>query len=70
MTIQTISEKEDLSFSDVIKYLDNISNETLVGLEEDVNEIILADGILTDEETAAKKAFIEYCNQRLEAGDE
>lgn len=70
IAMQTISEKEDLSFSDVIKYLDNISNETLIGLEEDVNEIILADGILTDEEAAAKKAFIDYCNQRLEAGDE
>ncbi len=68
--IRMLSEKEDISFSDVKGFLDNIGNETLFELKKDVEEIINADGVVSEAEMKAKQEFVDYCNARKEPEDE
>lgn len=59
-----IAKNDVLSFSDIEHYLNDISLETLNGLLEVIDNIIKADGVITDEEKKAKKEFIDYLNKR------
>lgn len=69
-TLTSISEKEDICFDDVVKYLDNVGYGTLLELEDDVKEIMYADDVCTDEESQAYKAFLNYCELRMVSSDE
>lgn len=62
----TIAEKEDLSFEDVKKYLDNVSCATLEELLIDIDEIVTADGEINEAERTAKSEYIEYLRARQE----
>lgn len=63
--IKMIAEKESFSFSELMTYLDNIGDETLMELKDDVDEIINADMEHNDLEIEARRQFIEYCNNRV-----
>lgn len=63
-TLKEISENEELSWDEVVSYLDKVSIQTLEKLSEDVDEIIMAsDGILPEEQEA-KERFEEYLSDR------
>lgn len=64
VAMMTIAEKEDLSFDDVKKYLDNVSCETLVELSHDIDEIVEADGEVNENEKTAKSEYIDYLSSR------
>lgn len=66
-TLAGISLDENLSFKDVKKYLDGVSVDTVLEFQKDIDEIIFADGVITEEEKAAKKLFDDYLTERLEA---
>lgn len=59
-----IEKNKVLSFSDVKRYLDDISVDTLKELQEVIDNIINADGVITAEEEKAKKEFIGYLSTR------
>lgn len=59
-----IAKNDVLSFSDVERYLDDVSVDTLKGMLEVINNIIIADGVITDEEEEAREKFIDYLNKR------
>lgn len=61
-----ISLNENLTFDEVKSYLDGVSIETVKEFQKDIDEIILADGELTDSEIEAKKLFDDYLNERME----
>ena len=59
-----IARNNYLRFDDVEIYLDKISIENLQGLENDVQEIIEANGHISEEEEFAKNLFLNYIEQR------
>lgn len=62
--LKEISENEELSWEEVVSYLDKVSIQTLERLSEDVDQIIMAsDGILPEEQEA-KERFEEYLSDR------
>lgn len=62
-----ISNDNSLSFDDVKKYLDGVSIDTVREFKKDIEEIICADNIISEEEQRAKKQFDEYLVTRVEA---
>lgn len=63
-TLKEIRENEELSWDEVVSYLDKVSIQTLEELSGDVDEIIMAsDGILPEEQEA-KERFEEYLSDR------
>lgn len=62
--LKKISENKNINFYDVKKYLDEISVETLMELEKDVDEIIMADKKITPEEKEARNMFMNYLYKR------
>ena len=62
--MMTIAVNESISFEEVIKYLDKVSVETLKKLSDDIDEIIEANGEITDAERKAKEQFNNYIAQR------
>lgn len=65
-SLAEISEKEDISFEDVRIYLDGVGVDTIKEFSNDIEEIIMADGIVTEDELKAKKKFDDYLIKRLE----
>lgn len=61
-----ISLNENLEWSEVKTYLDGVGIETLHEFEKDIEEIIIADGKLTEQEIKAKSLFDNYLKKRLE----
>lgn len=59
-----ISMDEKISFKDVKKYLDKVSIDTLKELENDIEEIIMANEEISSEEKKAKDKFIKYLRER------
>lgn len=59
-----ISLDEKILFNDVKKYLDKVSIETLKELENDIEEIIMANGEISKKEEKAKDKFIKYLQER------
>lgn len=66
-TLAVISLDEKITFNDVKKYLDGVGVETVREFQKDIDEIINADGVVTEEEKIAKKQFDEYLASRMEA---
>ena len=64
-----IARNKYLHFDDVEIYLDKISIENLQSLENDVQEIIEANGEISKEEEFAKNLFINYVEQRKRCED-
>lgn len=60
-----ISLNEDLGWNEVKGYLDGVSNDTLLEFGKDIQEIIMADGTISQEEKVAKELFDTYLNKRL-----
>ena len=69
VAMEQIASDETMTFSDVAKYLDNISVDTLRGLKKDVEEIINANNEITDKEADAYNSFLDYCQNREERCD-
>lgn len=69
-TLAAISLNENISFKEVKKYLDGVSTETVLEFQKDVDEIIFADGVVSDGEKKAKKQFDDYLASRLETTNE
>lgn len=63
-----ISNNENLSFEEVREYLDGVGKDTLKEFSNDIEEIIFADGMLSEAEKAAKAVFDAYCSERLGDG--
>lgn len=61
-----ISLDRDLTFDEVRIYLDGVGVETVQEFQKDIDEIIFADGVLTDSEKKAKLLFDDYLKSRLE----
>ncbi len=64
-----ISLNRELSFNEVAGYLDGVGIETLLEFQKDIDEIILADNVVTDEEKEAKKKFDRYLKKRMKVQD-
>ncbi len=62
-----ISLNQDLKFDEVAGYLDGVGVETVLEFQKDIDEIIYADGVVTESEKEAKAQFEEYLRKRLEA---
>jgi len=62
-----ISLNTGMKFDDVAYYLDQVGIETVLEFQKDIEEIILADGTVTEEEKKAKQQFDGYLQRRLEA---
>lgn len=62
--IKSISSDASLSFEKVVSYLDNVSLAVLKTLENDVDEIIIANGTISPTEQLAKDTFSTYLRER------
>lgn len=62
-----LSVKEYLSFEEVCEYLNGVGIETLMEFGHDIDEIIMADEIITPEEEQATAKFKAYLAKRVEA---
>ncbi len=60
-----ISNDTEMTFEGVTSYLDGVGIETLIEFSKDVDEIILADSVITPQEEQARKDFDEYLLKRL-----
>lgn len=60
-----ISQNVSISFEDVKSYLDNVSNETLTGLRDDIDEIAVASNGINDDERKAIQKFDNYLKKRI-----
>lgn len=62
-----ISLNQNLQFEEVAGYLDGVGDDTVLEFQKDIDEIIFADGVVTDAEKEAKAKFNEYLKKRMEA---
>jgi len=62
--LETIKSNEKLTFFRVRKYLDVLPVEVLEKVREKIDEIIMANGIASDEEMEEKEKFISYFEER------
>ena len=62
--VKHISEDTELTFEKVAVYLDNVSLAVLKTLENDIDEIINANNIISPQEQLAKDRFSEYLKER------
>lgn len=62
--LETIKSNEKLTFFRVRKYLDVLPVEVLEKVREKIDEIIMANGIASDEEIEEKEKFISYFEER------
>ncbi len=64
-----ISLNRDLKFEEVARYLDGVGIETVLEFQKDIDEIIFADGTVTESEKEAKLLFDNYLQKRLEGSE-
>ncbi len=65
--LSSISQSTNITFDEVSEYLDGVGLETVMEFQKDIDEIILADSVVTEEEKEAKARFDEYLKNRVEA---